>query len=421
MIVLHKEVGVKAKLMTVVVGAACAYGAISATLPDWAVGTYKGSVENWCNDSSLSAAGSAVIVISDAGIASGSVTFSDGASGKATGKSREMTVADGEVKMMVGFKWYDERGKADGSSWSSISIYRTSSGATMEFEDDDEEEDDWFDKCPVAGSLEKTSSGYGVPSAWKKARTLNGVFGEGCYVVDGVAQLKCGKANKKGFAKVSLTITPFNGKKRSYKGVAVDVSQGGPIEVRWPQQGYFVRIDGDDFFGEPIYTNVRPACSPNAVWSADIGGKLYGTAMFEFGYSEISELIGRDQLSEYVVDSEHYGEYLILPLFQPVKVKMNGTKWTIPKAAKVKWKACPSNASCIGDWLADTRRGVDNLSGLKLSYNAKTGMFKGSFKLFGFWGKKYTAKVNGLVVEGCGTGVASCPKLFPETWSVFVE
>ncbi len=410
-----------AKLLLVIAGTACAFGAISATLPEWAVGTYRGSVENWCNDSSFSASGSAVIAISDTGIASGSITFSDGASGKATGKSKSMTVADGEVRMMVGFKWYDERGKVDGSSWSSISIYRTSSGAIMEFEDDDEEEDDWSDKCPVSGSLEKTSSGDGVPSAWKKARTLNGVFGEVCDLIDGTATLKCGKANKKGIAKVSLTITPLNGKKRSYKGVSVDVTQGGPIEVRWPRQGYYVRIDGDDFFGEPIYAGARPACSPNAVWSADVGGQLYGTAMFDFGYDEIFELGYDYDLAEYVVDSEHYGEYLLLPLFEPVEVKMNGTKWVLPKAAKVKWKACPRNAECIGDWLADTNGGVGNLSGLKLSYDAKTGVFKGSFNLFSMLGKKYTVKVNGLVIDGCGIGVASCPKISSETWSVFVE
>ena len=67
--------------------------------------------------------------------------------------------------------------------------------------------------------------------------------------MEGTAQLKCGKANKKGIAKVSLTVTPFSGKKRKYASVSVDVSQGGDIEVKWLKQSYSVTIrEGGDFF-----------------------------------------------------------------------------------------------------------------------------------------------------------------------------
>ena len=136
----------------------------------------------------------------------------------------------------------------------------------------------------------KSSANPSIPIEWQKARTLKGAFGEGCGEdssgAEGTALLKCGKANKRGIAKVSLTITPFSGKKQTYKAVSVDVSQGGRVDVQWPEtarlRGYNVSIDGDEFFGEPIYGDERPCCSPNAVWSADIGGPVAGNHYLSF-------------------------------------------------------------------------------------------------------------------------------------------
>ena len=58
-----------------------------------------------------------------------------------------------------------------------------------------------------------------------------------------------------------------------------------------------------------------------------------------------------------------------------------------------------------------------NSSSLKLTYTAKTGIFKGSFKAFALEEKngrqksaKYTVKVIGLVVDGTGHGEASCTR-----------
>ena len=62
-----------------------------------------------------------------------------------------------------------------------------------------------------------------------------------------------------------------------------------------------------------------------------------------------------------------------------------------------------------------------NIPGLRLSYNAKTGVFKGSFSFYGYMGKKYAAKVTGLVVDGVGQGVVTCPKLSADSWCVMVE
>lgn len=265
----------------------------------------------------------------------------------------------------------------------------------------------------------KGSGGAAIPDAWKKARTLTGLFGEGCEDgVEGTAQLKCGKANKKGIAKVSLTITPFAGKKRTYRSVAVDVTQGGNVEVRWPQQKYAVTIEGDEFFGEPIYDDdMRPACSPNAVWNANVGGSFNKTAKFDFG-----EIPDRWEVLQdlWTVDGDGYAE-----VFSPVEVSMNGTRWTLPKAARMgKIKLCAhstGSSHCMYEWALKTDGDVANIPALKLSYNAKTGLFKGRFNIYVDGGKKYAAKVTGVMVDGVGLGQAACSKLMFEPWAITVE
>ena len=274
----------------------------------------------------------------------------------------------------------------------------------------------------------ESASAAAVPAEWQKVRTLTGLYGEGCggrsfSDAEGTVQLKCGKANKKGIAKVSLTITPFSGKKRTYKAVSVNVSQGGVVNVRWSRQKYAVSIDGNEFFGEPIYAGARPACSPNAVWSAKVGGAVTKSAMFDFGAVPALPASADDMLMERLyVYNEQSGDELTYEVFAPVAVKMNGKKWTVQKAANVKWKKCPRNASCIGDWVVNQKGNVSNIPGLKLSYNAKTGVFKGSFFVYSlFRGKKYKANVNGVLVNGVGIGQASCSKLSATPWAVTVE
>ena len=270
-------------------------------------------------------------------------------------------------------------------------------------------------------------SGF-APSEWKKARTLNGVWGEGCgNGIEGIAQLKCGKANKKGIAKVSLTITPFVGKKRTYKAVSVDVSMGGTIDVRWVKEKYVVSIDGKAFSGEPIYGERRPACSPNSVWSANVGGAQNKTAYFDYGDIPEMQVTANDMIVDNILTDNWIEEYERdeywdgVPVFAPVGITMNGGKWKCPKASIVKWKKCPKNAMCIGNWMADSKKGMANITGLKLSYKSNMGAFKGSFKMYTFMGKKLTVKVTGVVVDGSGVGLALCPKLSPAKWNVVVK
>ena len=72
-----------------------------------------------------------------------------------------------------------------------------------------------------------------------------------------------------------------------------------------------------------------------------------------------------------------------------------------------------------------------NVSGLKLTYTPKTGMFKGTFRLYATNEattptgkspklKRYTVNVVGFVVDGKGIGQASLKAPYA-TWAVTVE
>ena len=85
-----------------------------------------------------------------------------------------------------------------------------------------------------------------------------------------------------------------------------------------------------------------------------------------------------------------------------------GKKWILPKGGAVKL----DRAS--GEYV-DTKPGTGNPSGLKLTYNQKTGAFKGSFKVHAVVNgklKKYSASVVGIMVGDVGYGTATIKK-FP--------
>lgn len=383
----------------------------AGTLPSWAVGTFKGDVENWCYvyddpDDIGPWYGKASFTMAADGNMSGELKIDD-LRAKPVGNFSIQAVSDSEVWLVHDFKW-TENGRYMETIPANIYIRNSAGVVTLEYCDEDPSYDKW-EACPVQGVLQKSGGAVFIPVEWQKARTLNGLYGEGCWGgvdgAEGTAQLKCGKANKKGVAKVSLTIKPFVGKKRTYKSVSVDVSQGGRIEVRWPKQKYAVTIDGDGFFGEPIYEWIRPACSPNAVWSADVGGSFNKTAWFDFG------------------DIPNGDVPIMFWMFEETDatVVMSGSKWKLPKKAVVKKLKCPKGATCGIDWQVDSSGDKTNLPGLKLTYNPKTGIFKGGFDLYPYMGKKYMAKVIGVMVNGVGHGQALCPKLSPEPWAVTIK
>ena len=86
---------------------------------------------------------------------------------------------------------------------------------------------------------------------------------------------------------------------------------------------------------------------------------------------------------------------------------MAGTKWTFAKASG-KLKVVDGSLTVVAK--ADPA----NMSGLKLSYAAKTGLVKGSFKLYYLEGGKLKSDkvtVSGVVAEGVFVGNGTVKKL----------
>ena len=101
-------------------------------------------------------------------------------------------------------------------------------------------------------------------------------------------------------------------------------------------------------------------------------------------------------------------------------------RWKFEKNTAVKWKK--DRVTKEYGLVIDTDNGKTNLASLKLSYAAKTGMFKGSFKAYAFEEsrgktklKKYTVKVTGFVVDGAGAGRAECKRPDAGPFGVMVE
>ena len=96
------------------------------------------------------------------------------------------------------------------------------------------------------------------------------------------------------------------------------------------------------------------------------------------------------------------GKVLTEQLPDGVSVVQSGTKWTLPKAGKV--------AYVRGTTEVDASKLLDNPSGLKLTYKAKDGSFKGSFKVYADNDgrlKATTVNVTGVMVGGKGYGTAT--------------
>ena len=275
-----------------------------------------------------------------------------------------------------------------------------------------------FYKCSAKVKYySKGGSGGAVPAAWKKARTLRGVAMRALEnPIQGVFELKCGIANKKGVSKISATLTGLDGKKRSYKGKNADVT-GETVTVNF--DGLSVTVDGDTFYGDDGLDGGL------SVESAKVGGNLpNGTMMFSVDIDALPES-GDDW--EIVEDD--------VPEEMTVKVT-GGKKLDAGKAATLKYRRFREDGETWYDLdgLEDNKK--PNVCALKITYTPKTGIFKGSFKIYATNEgsidegkppklKSFTVNFTGLFLDegdgfyGIGEAVCKKPKAGP--WSVSVE
>ena len=211
----------------------------------------------------------------------------------------------------------------------------------------------------------------------------------------GVLEVKTGKA-KNGKCKVSAVVTSVTGKKFHSFVQTVLLPGGGALSVDLKIKSLgtlSILVGADGFIGQ---------LGEYDVVSASVGGTLSASApsfRLDCDLQSIDgNLINRD----------------FLPFNEPV-MESNG-KWKCRGAAVIGY--------FHGEWVVQTDSGRLNLSGLKLSYAPKTGVFRGSFKVFALTNKgkpkKYPFKVNGLVVDGIGYALVTRPGS-SDTWNANIR
>ncbi len=230
------------------------------------------------------------------------------------------------------------------------------------------------------------------PYAAAKTVTLAGAVYDGCDVV-GIVNLKLGKVNaKKKTGKVSGSVTLLDGKKRTVKSVSVTGIDGAsPKTLALSVKGLGtmnVTIGGTRFAGSLGGYHVQ---------SAAVGGK------WTRADAKVYVAFGGAALPAGTIED-------LLPDGEPVIPR--GGKWAFGKASSVKY-AKDAKTKVLTLTVNDRNGTARNRSAMKLSYNPKTGVFKGSFKVYAIQGgklKKITVKVNGVVADGDGHGRATVPK-----------
>ena len=258
----------------------------------------------------------------------------------------------------------------------------------------------------IGGDASSSGGGSATPvpsggAGWtaKGARTLNGAMYDAAGNLAGVVQLKVARPNaRKRTVKLSGYVVPLDGKKVALRADAAVAYTGAPLTVNATSRAFgafTANIDDSGFSGKIGGYTIRTA-NVGGNWARTNAKVRVATTSFLTGTVEA-----------------------LLPNGEPVLAV--GGRWAFNRAASVKLSKDKSRV----EW--DTSRGRTNLSGMKLTYTPKTGLFKGSFKVYVLEGvtvrkrlKKYTFNVTGVVVGGVGYGVATC-KRPAVIWTVTVE
>ena len=260
------------------------------------------------------------------------------------------------------------------------------------------------------------SGGSAKPVAlFEKAQSVFGALYGADGSLAGVVQLKAGKANSKGVTRVSGTATLMDGKKASAKSVSMTVSASGTasgtLSFRAPIGDVALTLskDGSFSFANGAYSAKK----------ATVGGALSTDSLtFDVAMGTLPD----------------FGEgWQVISAAFPNAVKIavaGGKKWTLQAVSTLRYKKNRETGKYELEGLGDAKK--PNVSGLRLSYSASTGRFKGNFKLYATNAsvtpegkppklKKVTVNVSGFMVDGVGTGEAASksPALGP--WAVSVK
>lgn len=269
-----------------------------------------------------------------------------------------------------------------------------------------------FEHCPNLKFVQITDQQGQLDVS--SSRTYDGCLVDESGVV-ALVSVKVGKGTKsRGVLKsaVSVSVTGLDGKKKTSKSVKVEVTSAGSLVVPDLVVRDWGTVTGLKIGADGLVGHLAD-CD---IVSADVGGALAAqnpmvVVDFSEGFGGIAGAIQTDLLP-----SEDEPE-----AFEITKAG----KWAFKKAAGVKWTKPRGESE--KRLVVDMDRGKTNLSAMKLTYTPKTGLFKGSFKLYSLTGtgektklKKTTVTVSGFVIGGKAQGIAFVKGL-PQNWGVEVR
>ena len=263
-----------------------------------------------------------------------------------------------------------------------------------------------------------------LDASFAKAQTVDGALYRGDTLA-GTMQVKVGKISKKGVVRVSATATLLvdgKAKKVTARAVNVNVREATgsadatgrvhPVKLAFKvpvgEMSFEMAADGKFTLKNGSYLMAK----------ATIGKELKGGSRGTFRIDGFDLAVPGELQDDLLPNEESFS--------------VSNGKWVFAKAATVKW--AKDRVTKEYGLVVDNTKGKTNLSGLKLTYAAKTGQFKGAFKVYALAGGgspgtarptkkklvKYTVNVIGFVVDGVGYGEASCKKP-AGTWAVMVE
>ena len=278
-----------------------------------------------------------------------------------------------------------------------------------------------WNKVHIAYIVEGAVDGGKLDPTFAKAQTVQGAlikYDKNDRLV-GTVQVKVGRINaKKRTVRLSAVATLIeNGKTKKYTAKAVTVTVDASQHV--PPTTLTFKASGNRILSNMMKFEMGAdgvftlASSAFAMARATVGGALKGGARGTFRLEEF-DLAVPGTLQDDLLPSEE-------------SFDVAGGQWKFAQPATVKWTL--NRETKEYGRVVDESSGKANRSGLKLSYAAKTGIFKGSFKAYSLQDapggkkkmKKLKVNVIGFVVDGVGTGEASCRRPAGGPWAVTVE
>lgn len=228
----------------------------------------------------------------------------------------------------------------------------------------------------------------------------------------GMFQATVAKTDRKNMSRVSGSLVGLDGKKRSAKAVKSDVIRVGGVSkvsnvvLSVKDEGDLTLTVDDGGNVSGFFADGRTIATAGSVGVLD---NLHPRVSIS-GVPEIPGLVNDVEIGGVA--------YHFVPDGDGFAFDASGKKWVFAKNASVKFKK--NRETGVTELSVDTGKNGEkgNLSSMKLTCAAKTGIVKGSFVLYANGGTvdrpklvKHKVSVTGIVIDGRGYGIATSKKL----------